>query len=66
LLANYNDRLPRVVRIVTIAAMVTIGFSLFDLMGRTAYYAFMRLSFISLCFFVVIAALCTLRARKIA
>jgi arabinofuranan 3-O-arabinosyltransferase len=65
-LANYNDRLPRPVRIATIAAMVTIGFSLFDLMGRTAYYAFMRLSFISLCFFVVIAALCTLRLRKVA
>jgi arabinofuranan 3-O-arabinosyltransferase len=65
-LANYNDRLPRPVRIATIAAVVTIGFSLFDLMGRTAYYAFMRLSFISLCFFVVIAALCTLRLRKVA
>ena len=35
-------------------------------MGRTLYYAFMRLSFISLCFFVVIAALATLRRRKIA
>ncbi len=63
---NYVDLLPRPIRIVTIAAVVTIGFSLFDLMGRTLYYAFMRLSFISLCFFVVIAALATLRLRKIA
>ena len=65
-LANYEDLLPRPMRVVTIAAVVTIGFSLFDLMGRTAYYAFMRLSIISLCFFVVIAALSTLRLRKIA
>jgi hypothetical protein len=65
-LANYEDLLPRPMRVVTIAAVATIGFSLFDLMGRTAYYAFMRLSIISLCFFVVIAALSTLRLRKIA
>jgi arabinofuranan 3-O-arabinosyltransferase len=65
-LVNQEDRLPRVMRVLTIVALVTIGFSLFDVMGRTAYYAFMRMSFISLCFFVVIAALCTLRLRKIA
>jgi hypothetical protein len=53
-------------RVAMIAAVATIAFSLFDLMGRTAYYAFMRMSFISLCFFVVIAALATLRLRKIA
>jgi hypothetical protein len=63
---NYVDLLPRALRIATIAAVLTIGFSLFDLMGRTAYYAFMRLSFISLCFFVVIAALTAMRLRKIA
>ena len=43
-----------------------IGLSLFDLMGRTAYYAFMRMSIISLCFFVVIAGLVMLRLRKVA
>ena len=35
-------------------------------MGRAAYSTFMRLSIISLCFFVVLAALATLRLRKIA
>jgi len=65
-LVNYRDRLPRPMRVAMIAAVATIAFSLFDLMGRTAYYAFMRMSFISLCFFVVIAALATLRLRKIA
>ncbi len=65
-LANYEDLLPRPMRVLTIVAVATIGFSLFDLMGRKAYYEFMRLSIISLCFFVVIAALLTLRLRKIA
>jgi arabinofuranan 3-O-arabinosyltransferase len=64
--ANFNDRLPRGLRILTIVAVGTIGLSLFDLMGRPAYHAFMRLSIISLCFFVVIAALTTLRLRKVA
>ena len=65
-LANYEDLLPRPLRVLTIAAVAAIGFSLFDLMGRAAYSTFMRLSIISLCFFVVLAALATLRLRKIA
>ena len=65
-LANYLDLLPRPMRVITIVAVATIAFVVFDLVGRKAYYAFMRLSFISLCFFVVIAALATLRLRKIA
>jgi arabinofuranan 3-O-arabinosyltransferase len=64
--ANYNDGLPRGFRILTNVAVATIGLSLFDLMGRAAYYEFMRLSIISLCFFVVIAALTILRLRKVA
>jgi hypothetical protein len=65
-LANYEDLLPRPLRVVTIAAVAAIGLSLFDVMGRAAYSTFMRLSIISLCFFVVLAALSTLRLRKIA
>jgi hypothetical protein len=65
-LANYEAELPRALRIVTIVAVATIGLSLFDLMGRTAYSAFMRWSVISLCFFVVIAALAALRFRRVA
>jgi hypothetical protein len=65
-IANYENLLPPAMRLLTLAAVATIAFSLFDLMGRTAYYAFMRLSFISVCFVVVIAALATLRLRKIA
>jgi Glycosyltransferase family 87 len=65
-LANDEDRLPQPLRALTIAAVATIGLAIFDLMGRTAYYAFMRLSVISPCFFVVIAALAVLRIRKVA
>jgi hypothetical protein len=65
-LANYLDLLPRPLRVLTIVAVATIAFSLFDIMGRAAYNVFMQLSIISLCFFVVVAALATLRLRKIA
>ena len=64
--ANYLDLLPRPMRMLTIVAVATIAFSLFDIMGRAAYNVFMQLSIISLCFFVVVAALATLRLRKIA
>ncbi len=66
LLANYERQLPRVVRVLTIAAVLTIGLSLYDVMGREAYAAFMGMSVITLCFLVVVAALCTLRLRGIA
>jgi hypothetical protein len=65
-LANYLDLLPRAMRVLTVIAVSVVAFVVFDLVGRTAYYTFMRLSFISVCFFVVIAALTTLRLRKIA
>jgi hypothetical protein len=65
-LANYEDRLPMPVRLLTIGAVATIGLSLYDVMGRAAYSAFMAWSVISLCYFVVIAALCALRVRAIA
>jgi len=59
-------RLPPVVRWITFAALVTIGTTIYDLMGRTAYHAFMNASGITLCFFVVIAALLVLRWRAVA
>jgi hypothetical protein len=65
-LANDYDRLPQPFRALTIGAVAAIGLVIFDLVGRTAYYAFMRWSIISYCFFVVIAALVVLRARKAA
>jgi hypothetical protein len=65
-LANYEDRLPPLLRILVFGAIATIGLSLYDLMGRAAYSAFMTLSVISVCYLVVVAGLCTLRARAVA
>jgi hypothetical protein len=59
-------RLPRVMKWITFAALVTIGTTIYDLMGRTAYHAFMNASGITLCFFVVITALLVLRGRAVA
>jgi glycosyl transferase family 87 len=65
-LVNYEDRLPGALRALVIAAIAIVGLSLFDVMGRAAYGAFMALSVVTLCFVVVVAALCHLRARAIA
>lgn len=65
-LVNYEDRLPRVLRIAAIAAIAVVGLSLFDLMGRRLYAAFMAASVITVCYFAILAALSALRMRKIA
>jgi hypothetical protein len=65
-LANYEDRLPGALRPLTLAALAVVGLTTFDLMGRAAYAAFMRMSSITICYFVVIAALVVLRSQKTA
>lgn len=64
-LVNYSDRLPALLRAVTIAALAVIGLSIYDLMGRTAYAAFMQASGVTIAFFVVITALVVLRRRQV-
>jgi hypothetical protein len=65
-LANYIDRLPRALRLLSVAAIAAIGLHLFDLVGRTAYYALIRMSVVTLGVVVVIALLGVLRVRKVA
>ena len=65
-LVNYNDRLPQAIRVPMLAALAVIGLTIYDVVGRSAYQAFMRHSGITLCYFVVIAALMELRRRRIA
>ncbi len=65
-LANYIDRLPRALRLLSVAAIAAIGLHLFDLVGRTAYYALIRMSVVTLGVLVVIALLGVLRVRKAA
>ncbi len=64
-LVNYSDRLPPILRRVTVVALAVIGLSIYDLMGRAAYTAFMQASGVTVAFFVVIAALVTLRRRQV-
>jgi hypothetical protein len=66
LVVNDEERLPQPLRALTILALAAIGLIIFDLVGRSAYYTLMRLSFVSVCFFVVIAAILALRLRKAA
>lgn len=66
LLANDVDRLPKAMRIAAIVASLTMGLSLFDLMGRRAYGAFMELAPISICATVLIVGLYVMRERKTA
>jgi hypothetical protein len=65
-LANYGDRLPAGMRAAAIAAALTMGLSLFDVMGRNAYTAFMETAAISVCACVLITAVCMLRLRRVA
>jgi alpha-1,2-mannosyltransferase len=65
-LANYFDRLPRWLQPLTFLALAAIGLTLFDLLGRVWLYRLLNLSIITLGFFVVVAALATLRARRVA
>jgi hypothetical protein len=66
LLVNYEDRLPGGWRIAAAIAVATAAFSLFDIMGRRAYGAFMSLSIVTICFLVVVGALYALRVRQAA
>jgi Glycosyltransferase family 87 len=63
---NDFTTLPRALRAGSGAALVLIGFSLYDIMGRAAYSRFMMSSIITVCFFVLVGALVTIRARATA
>lgn len=64
--ANDYDRLPRALRLLTIAAVAVIGLSLYDLLGRRLLYTLLDFSAITIGMVVLIGALVWLRARSIA
>jgi hypothetical protein len=66
LLANYGDRLPAGIRVAAIVAALTMGLSLFDAVGRDTYAVFMKTAAISVCACVLIAAIVSLRLRRVA
>jgi len=66
LLANTADRLPTAMRAAAVLAALTMGLSVFDVMGRPAYAAFMEMAVISVCAAVLITALYAVRVKRIA
>ena len=66
LLINEMPSLPRGLRYATIASIAIVALSIFDIMGRTMYSAFMGLSLITVFAIVEYAALVTLRFRRAA
>ena len=65
-LVNYEDRLATGWRLAAGIAVAIAAFTLFDVMGRRAYAAFMATSILTLCFLVVLGALRALRAERVA
>ena len=60
LVNNFRDLTPGS-RVVTGIALFAIGFSLYEVLGRSAYALFMSYSPITLCYLVVVASLYRLR-----
>jgi arabinofuranan 3-O-arabinosyltransferase len=63
---NYFTMLPQSMRAAVAAALVLVGFTVYDIMGRAAYSKFMMLSVITVCFFMIVGALVTIRTRAAA
>jgi hypothetical protein len=63
---NDFDRLPRALRVLTVAAIAAVGLSLYDLLGRRILYALLNVSVITIGIILLITALVTVRVRKLA
>jgi hypothetical protein len=66
LLINERQSLPRELRLVTMVAIAGVALSIYDLVGRSAYSLFMRLSLITVLVVIEVAALVALRFRRAA
>ena len=65
-LVNYREKLPPAVRVLVVAALLTVAFSIFDLLGRRAYTTIMAWSIVPLCYVIQIGGMAGLRLRQIA
>ena len=66
LLLNYSMSLPRGIRYAALASIAVVALTIYDLVGRDAYATFMQLSIVTVCVVVQVAALATLRFRRVA
>ena len=53
-------------RILTLAALIFMSFTLFDLLGRTLYKKMMAISIVSICALALLASLANLRYKQLA
>lgn len=63
---NYHGSMPRPLRGLVLVAFAAIGLSIYDVLGRENYMRFMNASGVTISYFVVIAALVAIRARRLA
>ena len=66
LLANHRSQMPRGLQVTVFVAALAMGLSVYDLMGRRLYTAFVEFGLISVCASVLIFALYAMRVRKAA
>ena len=66
LLANDLDRLPTHYRVATVSAALLMGLSLYDVMGRAGYRAFMLAGGITVCALSLVAGLIVMRRTRVA
>jgi hypothetical protein len=64
-LINYSDRLPPALKTLTVLALAVVGLTIYDVIGRAAFSAFMDQSGITIAFIVIVGALVTLRQRAV-
>lgn len=65
-LANYFDRLPRILQPLTVIALAMMGLTLYELFGRRLVDRLLNLGVITVSLLIVVAGLCALRARRVA
>jgi len=63
---NNFDRLPRAIQVLSAAAIVATGLTLYDLLGRRIIYALLDFSVITIGTVALIATLVTMRMRRLA
>jgi hypothetical protein len=63
---NDFDRLPRPFRVLTAAAIAVVGLSLYDLLGRRLLYTLLNMSAITISMLLLVAAMVTVRMRRLA
>lgn len=66
LVAHHWTAFSRAARFLLAADLALVGFSIYDVIGRTGYRTFMAWSVLTLCFLVVLVYGASLRAREIA